>query len=270
MNKYDVIFSTLFLRNPKLNSTWIEYHSNLGVDHFYLYCLNNLITEEMLEPIKPYSDIVTIINWELPTLEDPTLKYIDIAQFNYTAAMTVSYGNIANWVGHISPDEFLVLRKDNNIRDLIKRFNDKRYIKIKWNWAKLDGMTIDEYENFQLSYFFKYNSFIKKNQGPWGNPFSTGSDKFLYKNDLSPIHLEVHNPIELPIWDHGSLESTEYGHVDESIASLFHYKMRIDLPRKLTDKLVPWAKYDNISEDKIIIDNTIRELIKGNNNDQMV
>ena len=264
MNKYDVIFSTLFLRNPKLHATWIEYHANLGVDHFYLYCLNDLVTEEMLEPIKPYSDIVTIINWEFPTLKNPALWYIERAHLNYTAAMAVSSTNIANWVGQTNPNEYLVLRRDNHIRDLLKRFNDKRYIKLKWEWAKLDGLTVDEYENFQLSYFFKYNSFIKKDC-PFPDKYSIGEGRFLYKNDSPPIHLEDHNPIEVPVWDHGKLESTEYDYVDESIACLFRYKMvgGVNTP----EKLVQWGTYDNISEDEIIIDNTIRKSIKGNNND---
>ena len=147
---------------------------------------------------------------------------------------------------------------------MLKRFNDKRYIKLQWNWAKLDGLSIDEYENFQLSYFFKYNSFLKKDY-QFPDKYSAGEGRFLYKNDSPALYLEDHNPLEEPLWSGGNIESTEYDYVDGSIASLFRYKMEggVNTP----EKLVQWGTYDNISEDEIIIDNTIRKSIKGNNND---
>jgi hypothetical protein len=287
--RHDIAFCSLYLSNPNLFRTWIKYHHSIGVNHFYLFTLGKEL-DYMIKPLEDLSDIVTIINWDIDIGPGGIFGYWAESCMTYYMGM-IGVGEF-EWVGNICPDEFLVLEKDNTVRNFLDRYKDKKYIKLKWNYVKMEGMTYDEYLNFDLNNFFKYDIKIQKylrreNGEELDNPMSSGYGKYLFKPQYEINVGSVHNPIENPLYRYGTVEEGEYDLVDEKIGSLYHIrddKSNTKLPRGFDQnyfisKNIPIRKRPRpdylertinwVLEDKgnLIINNRIRELIEENKND---
>ena len=61
--KYEMSICAIFKNEALYLKDWIEYHLNIGVDHFYLY---NVGSRDFYEKaLRAYirADIVTLVNW---------------------------------------------------------------------------------------------------------------------------------------------------------------------------------------------------------------
>ena len=305
--QFDIVFCSLYLSNPALVRAWIKYHHLIGVNHFYLFTLGKELDyrlsppyKNMIKPLEDLSDIVTIINW-------PAIPYSSVAKnrldpnglFGHWAELCMQYymamigvGKF-EWIGNVSPDEFLVLEKDNTVINFLDRYKDKKYIKLKWNYAKMEGMTYKEYLNFDLNDFFKYDITINKNGPEFDDFMSSGYGKYFFKPQFEINIGSVHQPIEKPDFKHGTVEEDEYELIDEKIGSLYHlrynrfntelpqgfgqpYEAPANLPdfndsaykRKINwDKRILYPSALTKDKGKLIIHNRIRELIEENKND---
>jgi hypothetical protein len=293
----DIVFCSLYLSNPKLVRTWIKYHHLIGVNHFYLFTLGKEL-DYMIKPLEDLSDIVTIINWPpVPYPGKETSTSDPNGLFGHWAELCMQYYMAMigvgkwEWIGNVSPDEFLVLEKDNTVINFLDRYKDKKYIKLKWNYAKMEGMTYDEYLNFDLNDFFKYDITINKNGPEFENFMSSGYGKYFFKPQFEINIGSVHQPIETPYYDaahhYGKVEEGEYDLVDEKIGSLYHFRydrFNTELPQgfdqpydasgNLPDfnnsgmkRKINWDVSLVKDKGKLIIYNRIRELIEENKND---
>jgi hypothetical protein len=105
---------------------WILYHRMLGIDHFYLYDDNPLFP--LKEFLLPYKDFVTVINWY------GLGKSIE-GRSNQVKAYTHALKNYAinyDWVVYIDGDEFIVLRKNRNLKDYLTGFKHVSSISLNW------------------------------------------------------------------------------------------------------------------------------------------
>ncbi len=194
--QFDIVFCSLYLSNPVLVRAWIKYHHSIGVNHFYLFTLGKEL-DYMIKPLEDLSDIVTIINWPPVPYPSAEITFDPEGIFGHWAELCMQYymamigvGKF-EWIGNVSPDEFLVLEKDDTVRIFLDRYKEigkgvernraKKYIKLKWNFAKMEGMTYDEYLNFDLNHFFKYDITINKNGPEYNNFMSPAYGKYLFK-----------------------------------------------------------------------------------------
>ena len=303
--KYDIIFTTLFYHNPFMVVPWVEYHKKIGVDHFLLYydgLLGDLSKKypDVYEKILEYcdEDIVTLIEWDIHdsnswrnNLNDE-LNVVDIEnrlwerhryhQFHDTL---LKYGHHTKWVGNFDLDEFFIMEKYCSIKEFLSEYEKEEvsHLRMKNNWALLDGMSSLDYKKFNIEDFLKCDTYVQKSIDQNGEifSFSTSEGKYIY-NPRKVIELSNH---------HVEKYEGEIIYLDESEASYLHYKREWDEnddSNLRRDYMIKWptghknvwghhisdSNYDideyifgkwallNIDGD-IIINNRIRDLIRG-------
>ena len=104
---------------------WIEWHINIGFDHFYLVDNNDADYTPSLESVvKDYVDkgVVTIVD----------CKGMKPVQPNCYNIVMDKYGDECDWYAVIDIDEFLYLPKHNNIKTFLNGFNNTDVIHIHW------------------------------------------------------------------------------------------------------------------------------------------
>jgi len=220
---------------------WVEYHKNLGVDHFYLYYDGLLSDLEKKAPdtynkILEYceQDITTLIEWDIhdgnswrhelniPNVDmgDENVRLWEKHRMHQFHDTLWKYGHLTNWVGNFDLDEFFITEKHNNITDFLSQYNvDKvSHIRVINNWAELDGMTMKEYKKFDLNDLLKYDTFVLKSKDKNGEIFlySTSEGKYIY-NPRNVIELRNHHVEVYP-------DYKEVVHLDYRDASYLHYK----------------------------------------------
>ena len=284
-----IVLSTMVLYNPYMISAWVEYHTLIGVDYFYIY-YHGKVTDEIRDIILPY-DNVELIEWNVGKLLKPGVgwHHAQMAQLWHTTAKA---GNNFDWVGNFDLDEYIVFKDHTNIKDFLSKYNPKTdfYLKFPVNWAMLDGMTEKEYLNFNLTDLSVRDTIVKKdyilnypaNAGKDCN--NAGEGKYIYSPSLleNTALLKIHN-IDL---GHGKvglyLESYPDRNVHETgdSAHYLHYKNMTHPDNSKDDydddNLVDWAlKYQQLGDDKKLnnsseilqVDNLIQKIIEENKND---
>ena len=101
---------------------WIEYHSLIGVDHFYLY--NNFSDDNYLEVLKPYIDngIVTLVEW-------PVLAPAQMAAYQH---FYNTYRNETQWAAFIDLDEFICMKERDDIKDWSCKYDNYPSVVVYW------------------------------------------------------------------------------------------------------------------------------------------
>lgn len=106
---------------------WIAYHKIIGFDHIYLYDDDpNLPLKEFL---KPHGDFVTVIDWyeyqnRLPG-DNRQLRC-----YNYAIKhIDKKY----NWVCFLDCDEFITLKKYENVKVLLEKYKDHDSLCLFWH-----------------------------------------------------------------------------------------------------------------------------------------
>ena len=140
--KYNVSLCAIFKNEAPYLKEWIEYHSLIGVDHFYLY--NNNSNDNYMSILKPYveKNKVTIIDFPY-----------EHAQMKAYGNCIKKYKNESRWIGFIDIDEFVVPIKDNDIYTFLSRFNNKPAVKIYWKVFGTSGKVFRNIENLVVADF---------------------------------------------------------------------------------------------------------------------
>lgn len=155
---------------------FVEYYKNLGVDNIILYDNNDSNGEDINDSIKEYIDNKYVI-----VIEDKDKEAQQ--EFAYNDCIK-KYGKQYDWICFFDVDEYLTLRKHNNIKEYLKSFPDTcDCIHINWkcmtdnNLLYNDGRPLMERftepadENSDLNYHIK--SIVKvtnTNNLIYGNP----------------------------------------------------------------------------------------------------
>lgn len=129
MSSFDTISPTFALisRIMKIDlpyqSEWFEYYDNLGIDHFYIYYIDDVF--ENLENILTYSpkNKITIKNIFIDSIESPNNV---IKDFPFEINQ--------KYVLHVDSDEFLFLN-NLNLKQYVHKNNNVHYFKFKWLMA---------------------------------------------------------------------------------------------------------------------------------------
>lgn len=121
---YEVAIVSIFRDEADWFPEWIEYHTDLGVEHFYLY--DNGSVDDYAEVLSPYikKGLVSLIPWTHVNYPKAHLAVIKNAIRNTK--------NKAKWLAVIDPDEYIVLHTSNNIKEFLKDYED--YAGLVMNW----------------------------------------------------------------------------------------------------------------------------------------
>ena len=101
---------------------WIAYHQVVGFDKMFLY--DNGSTDLTAVISRRWGDFVTIIDW-------PTQPGIWMQHAAYRDFLS-RYAAHTEWVMFLDADEFLNLKRDENIRDFLSCRGDASAIGINW------------------------------------------------------------------------------------------------------------------------------------------
>lgn len=149
---------------------WISHHLQLGIDEIFLY--EDYGSRSHLDIVKPYGDRVHLNSIDIIFNSlDPNKNVINTGErnqiqlFNYFPQM---YKEVFDWILFNDLDEFLILKQP--LHDLLKEYDDKPGILLKWRWYgasehinKPTGKVMDNYTKYATStfdYHWAYKSFI--------------------------------------------------------------------------------------------------------------
>lgn len=125
--KYTLSICAIFKNEAKYLNEWIEYHRDLGVDHFYLY---NIASRDAFRSIlRPYikEGIVSLINWPeaINQLDD------EVGYRWAFSTLIPAYENAVNfitreetkWLMFLDVDEYIICA-EGKVTDLLKKYDD--------------------------------------------------------------------------------------------------------------------------------------------------
>lgn len=90
---------------------WLDYHILIGVDRFYIY------DNESAIDLQVYLADYIHKGWVL--IQSIKGRAMQLAAYDHCLQ---SYGKNTKWLGFIDTDEFVVLKKDNSLKDFLSRF----------------------------------------------------------------------------------------------------------------------------------------------------
>ena len=124
-------------REHKYIEEFIKYHLYLGFKHIYLYDNEDEPTYEKL--LSNYAKDITVIHLPFNNYHKG-IQYIALDDF--TKKYIHSSNNITH-ITHIDIDEFIVLKKHNNIEDLINEYivGDCQGLAMNWRFFGSSGKT---------------------------------------------------------------------------------------------------------------------------------
>ena len=127
--KYRVSICGIFKNEERYLREWIEYHRIVGIDHFYMY--DNNSTDDYMEVLKTYisQDIITLVKWEKD--HDQMGAYRDCIK---------SYSSETEWLAFIDIDEFIVPLENDNVGEILKRFQNRPSVLIYWKMFGSGGL----------------------------------------------------------------------------------------------------------------------------------
>jgi hypothetical protein len=111
---------------------WLAYHRLLGVEHFFLY--DNDPDLPLRQQVASHLHYVTVFDWleqhnNLPGRNKQTKAYEN----------AVRQAKDFEWISFIDVDEFIVLRKDTNLRQFLERFPQAGAISLNWHYFGHNG-----------------------------------------------------------------------------------------------------------------------------------
>ena len=203
---------------------WVQYHKKLGIDEFYIY--EN--------------------NWRC----NLNYEYINKIPFDGNAKQIPAYNHYfenysdkADWVVVIDIDEFIVLKKHNNIKELITDYDNGQVDGIGINWVLFGDNGLDKVYDDNYSVI---DRFTRSGASPNRHvKVIVKSIKDLkYKNPHTPEHgLKIidtsHNRIIGPFNCTGITEVAQINH--------YHTKTKEEYLAKINRGRATTTKFKNVS-----------------------
>lgn len=108
---------------------WIEFHLEVGFDHFYLF--DNLSTDSFLTVLQPYIDrgIVECQSW--PLAHSNIYDWNEVQCLAYERALYKAKGK-AKWLAILDTDEFLFSPSGKSVAELLKNYESFAGIGVNW------------------------------------------------------------------------------------------------------------------------------------------
>jgi hypothetical protein len=143
--KYYLAIITIFQNEAPFLQEWIEFHKLLGVEHFYLY--NHLSQDNYQAILDPYLKDGTVELWNLlyqPKNSDEWNGY----QWAVYLEATKKLKQETEWLIIIDSDEFLYPVVKNDLKQILRNYDD--YASISINWRIFGSSNIKQIQKNEL------------------------------------------------------------------------------------------------------------------------
>lgn len=174
--EYNLSIMAIFRDEAPYLKEWIEFHRLVGVEHFYL--IDHLSTDHYQDVLQPYIDagIVDIdhceteyVNWKWNTLQIKLYRdKMDEIKFQ------------TYWLAIIDIDEFLFPVEEDNLLDLLERYD--KYSGLSANWQMYGTSDIEKLNEGDLQ-IEKFTWKAKENY----------KDNRFVKSIVKPYHVNIRN-----------------------------------------------------------------------------
>lgn len=143
--KYELGLCAVFQNEDRFLKEWIEFHLQVGVQHFYLF--NNLSTDNYREVLDPYikKGTVELIDW--PHVTTHVVGWNEVQCNAYKKGISLAKGK-CHWLAILDTDEFLVPVSETNLVKLLKHYN--KFGGLCVNWQMYGTSNIAKVGNGQL------------------------------------------------------------------------------------------------------------------------
>lgn len=143
-NRYnDYLSIACIVKNEEIYiAEWIEFHILVGVERFYIF--DNGSTDNTRNMLQPYIDRGIVIYIDYPG---------KAAQINaYNDALRLA-GKNTKWLAFVDADEFIVPVKEDNVKSVLKEFEDEPSLGVNWivygpcgHQHRPEGLVINNYK----------------------------------------------------------------------------------------------------------------------------
>ena len=133
--KYFLAICLLAKNENDYINEWLEWHINLGAEHFYIYDNDSIIP--LINSIAPeFLPYCTIIDFPSPK------KHLQQDCYN---DCLYNYKQECEWLAYIDGDEFIRLKNpEDNIYDFLNNYKDYDGLYIKWTVYNANGYLYKE------------------------------------------------------------------------------------------------------------------------------
>ena len=228
-NKVYLSIVSIYKNEPDLKE-FIEYHKLAGVERFYLY--DNESTDGSREMLQTYIDDGTVV-----------YNYVvgDMLQYPAYRDAIYKFKNETEWMAIIDLDEFIVPVNKNDIKDVLREF--EQYPALGVNWVMFDSNGIEKRPNDKLcieaytrvtkDYQNRENRHIKSIVKPKMVQLVTGGHYCLYKGGRLAVNeqfeyigrKDAYCDIENAFTKKNSVEKIQINH--------YHSKSKEDYMKKM-------------------------------------
>ncbi len=125
--KYDLSICTIFQNEAPYLKEWIEFHKQVGVQHFFLF--NDQSEDNFVEVLAPYIEAGELDLYEWPIPKD--IPWIPQQQACFNEGLRITNG-VSRWVAFIDTDEFLFPVTQERLVDVLKEYEKFGGIKVHW------------------------------------------------------------------------------------------------------------------------------------------
>ena len=171
--KYNFSVCAIFKNEELSLKQWIEYHLQIGVEHFYLY--NNNSTDNFNEILKPYieNSIVTLVDWPMTRAQQMPAYKDCYDQFK----------DETRWIAYIDLDEYITPFYETDIKKWISKFQNYPSVYIYWKMFGTSGVIHHDVNKLILEQYISC----------WENYYVMGksiinTDYDVYKFDIKYTH----------------------------------------------------------------------------------
>ena len=132
MFKYNTAICLLCKNENDYINEWLEYHINIGIEHFYIY--DNMSDVPIKNSINSdFIDKCTIKEWDL-TVEE----YGNIQILCYDNCLHF-FKNEAKWIAFIDADEFIDIKSKLNINEFLEQYDSYDGLYVDWVTYNANG-----------------------------------------------------------------------------------------------------------------------------------
>lgn len=127
--QYTLAMAAIFRDEAPYLKEWIEFHLEVGVEHFYLF--DNLSSDHFLEVLQPYiwEGVVELSAW--PFEHTRLNEWNEIQTLAYKQILELSRGKV-KWLAFLDTDEFLFPTQANTLQEFLALFDDCAGIGVNW------------------------------------------------------------------------------------------------------------------------------------------
>lgn len=126
--RYDVTVFMNFKNAACYLAEFIEFHTMVGVEHFFLY--DNHSSDDCQTVLQPYirAGIVTLVPWpQEPSFPSSRLHCVE------------NFGHLARWIAFLDDDEFLFPTQGGLLGDVLRQYEEYPAVAVHWVMFGSDG-----------------------------------------------------------------------------------------------------------------------------------